>query len=84
MDLGISGVTSPIFGARKVEHVKGVLEAWADLAPIEVMNEVRTLERRIRSASPYVLPPQIRTSHGNTTYINPIEIKGKGSWITKD
>lgn len=53
-----TGVTSPIFGARKVEHVKGVLEAWADLAPIEVMNEVRTLAGEFEAQAPMSYPPK--------------------------
>jgi len=52
------GVTAPIFGARKVEHVNGVLEAWSNLAPPEAMNEVRTLAGEFEAQAPMSYPPK--------------------------
>jgi aryl-alcohol dehydrogenase-like predicted oxidoreductase len=52
------GVTAPIFGARKIEHVKGVLEAWSELAPSEVMAEVRALADEFETQAPMSYPPK--------------------------
>ncbi len=52
------GVTAPIFGARKIEHISGVLKAWSELAPREVMNEVRTLANEFEAQAPMSSPPK--------------------------
>ena len=52
------GVTAPIFGARKIEHIKGVLEAWSQLAPSEVMAEVRALADEFETQAPMSYPPK--------------------------
>jgi aryl-alcohol dehydrogenase-like predicted oxidoreductase len=51
------GVTAPIFGARKVEHIQGVLDAWSESAPDEVMAEVRAVADEFESQVPMVYPP---------------------------
>ncbi len=51
------GVTAPIFGARKIEHINGVLDAWSESAPAEVMAEVREVAGEFESRSPMTYPP---------------------------
>jgi aryl-alcohol dehydrogenase (NADP+) len=51
------GVTAPIFGARKVDHVKGVLKAWSESAPDEVMAEVRAVADEFETQAPMAYPP---------------------------
>lgn len=58
------GVTAPIFGARKVEHIKGVLEAWSEPAPAEVMAEVRDVADEFESQSPMFYPPKSGQAFG--------------------
>lgn len=58
------GVTSPIFGARKVEQVEGVLEAWSESAPAEVMAEVREVADEFEAQAPMVYPPKSGQAFG--------------------
>jgi len=58
------GVTSPIFGARKVEHITGVLEAWSESAPPEVMAEVRAVADEFESQAPMAYPPKSGQAFG--------------------
>ena len=51
------GVTSPIFGARTVEQVQGVLDAWSESAPDEVMARVRAIADDFESRAPMTYPP---------------------------
>ena len=51
------GVTAPIFGSRTVEQVQGVLEAWSESAPDEVMAEVREIAAAFESRAPMTYPP---------------------------
>jgi len=51
------GVTAPIFGARKIEHIQGVLDAWSESAPSEVMAEVRAVADEFESQAPMAYPP---------------------------
>jgi len=59
-----SGVTAPIFGARKVDHVQGVLAAWSESAPDEVMAEVRAVADEFESQAPMVYPPNSGQAFG--------------------
>lgn len=58
------GVTAPIFGARKVDHIKGVLEAWSESAPAEVMAEVRAVADEFESQAPMAYPPNSGQAFG--------------------
>jgi aryl-alcohol dehydrogenase-like predicted oxidoreductase len=58
------GVTAPIFGARKVEHIQGVLEAWSESAPDEVMAEVREVADEFESQTPMAYPPDSGQAFG--------------------
>jgi aryl-alcohol dehydrogenase-like predicted oxidoreductase len=52
------GVTSPIFGSRTVEQINGILDAWSESAPDEVMAEVRAVADEFESQAPMVYPPK--------------------------
>ncbi|MEK9675500.1 MAG: aldo/keto reductase [Chloroflexota bacterium] len=58
------GVTSPIFGARRVDQVEGVLDAWSESAPPEAMAEVRELADEFESQAPMVYPPKSGDAFG--------------------
>ena len=60
------GVTSPIFGARTVEQVQGVLDAWSEPAPDEVMAEVRAVADQFESQAPMTYPPNAGKAFGAT------------------
>jgi len=60
------GVTSPIFGARTVEQVQGVLDAWSEPAPDEVMAEVRAIADDFESRAPMTYPPHAGQAFGTT------------------
>lgn len=51
------GVTAPIFGSRTLEQVRGVLDAWSESAPDDVMAEVRTIANEFDAQSPMRYPP---------------------------
>lgn len=51
------GVTAPIFGSRTLEQVRGVLDAWSEPAPEEVMAEVRAIADEFDAKSPMRYPP---------------------------
>ncbi len=58
------GVTSPIFGARKLEQIEGVLKAWSESAPPEVMAEVRAVADELESQAPMAYPPKSGQAFG--------------------
>jgi aryl-alcohol dehydrogenase-like predicted oxidoreductase len=58
------GVTAPIFGARKVDHIKGVLSAWSESAPAEVMAEVREVADEFEAQAPMAYPPKSGQAFG--------------------
>ena len=58
------GVTCPIFGARTVEQVKGVLDAWSESAPDEVMADVREIADEFESQAPMRYPPKAGQAFG--------------------
>jgi aryl-alcohol dehydrogenase-like predicted oxidoreductase len=58
------GVTAPIFGARKIEQIQGVLDAWSESAPDEVMAEVRAIAAEFESQAPMVYPPNSGQAFG--------------------
>ena len=58
------GVTSPIFGSRTVEQIKGILDAWSESAPDEVMAEVRAAADEFESQAPMVYPPPLSKDSG--------------------
>jgi aryl-alcohol dehydrogenase-like predicted oxidoreductase len=60
------GVTAPIFGARTVEQVQGVLDAWSESAPDEVMAEVRAVADDFESRAPMNYPPHAGAAFGAT------------------
>ncbi len=51
------GVTAPIFGARSDAQIDGVLDAWSEKAPDEVMAEVRSVAEEFAANSPMNYPP---------------------------
>ena len=52
------GVTSPIFGARRVDQIEGIIEAHSVRAPDDVMAEVMEIAKEFAASSPMVYPPQ--------------------------
>lgn len=58
------GVTSPIFGSRTVEQINGILDAWSESAPDEVMAEVRALADEFESHAPMDYPPNTGQASG--------------------
>ena len=60
------GVTAPIFGARTVEQVQGVLDAWSESAPDAVMADVRKIADRFESQAPMTYPPNAGQAFGAT------------------
>jgi aryl-alcohol dehydrogenase-like predicted oxidoreductase len=58
------GVTAPIFGARKLEHITGVLDAWSESAPPEVMAEVRAVADEFEAQAPMAYPPNSGQAFG--------------------
>ena len=59
------GVTAPIFGARSIDQLDGILDAWATLASAEVMDDVRAIADDLASASSMNYPPQPGLAFGN-------------------
>ena len=51
------GVTAPIFGARRVDQVEDVLEAWSSKASPDVMLEVGKVADDLAAALPMKYPP---------------------------
>ncbi len=54
---GHDGVTSPIFGARRIEQLDGILDAWSQPAAAETMAEVRTVADDFAASAPMNYPP---------------------------
>ncbi len=51
------GVTSPIFGARTEDQLKGTLEAWRSTPNAEAMAEVKVVADEFAANSPMDYPP---------------------------
>ena len=51
------GVTAPIFGARRMDQLEGILDAWENPAPNEVMGEVRAIADDFAEVSTMNYPP---------------------------
>lgn len=54
---GFPGVTSPIFGARRIDQVEGIIAAHSQSAPAEAMAEVMSIAEEFAAGSPMVYPP---------------------------
>lgn len=65
------GVTAPIFGARTVEQVLGVLDAWSEPAPDEIMAEVRGIADDFESRAPMAYPPNAGRAFGTVPASSP-------------
>ena len=52
------GVTAPIFGARRLDQLDGILDAWSERASAEAMSEVRAIADEFQSVEPMNYPPQ--------------------------
>ena len=52
------GVTAPIFGARSMEQLDGILDAWSELASDDAMVEVRAIAGEFQAVEPMNYPPQ--------------------------
>ena len=52
------GVTAPIFGARRLDQLDGILDAWSERASEEAMSEVRAIADEFQSVEPMNYPPQ--------------------------
>ncbi len=52
------GVTAPIFGARRIDQIEGIIEAHSERAPDEAMAEVMAIAEEFAASSPMVYPPQ--------------------------
>ncbi len=51
------GVTAPIFGARRIDQLDGILEAWSRRVSDEAMAEVRTIADDFAASEPMNYPP---------------------------
>lgn len=51
------GVTSPIFGARRIDQLDETLEAWSESASDEAMSEVRAVADDFAAVGPMNYPP---------------------------
>ena len=51
------GVTSPIFGARRIDQLDGILDAWSQPADAETMAEVRAIADEFAASAPMNYPP---------------------------
>ena len=51
------GVTAPIFGARRIEQIEGIIEAHSERAPAEAMAEVRGIADEFAASTPMTYPP---------------------------
>ncbi len=51
------GVTAPIFGARRIDQLDGILEAWSRRASDEAMAEVRAIADDFAASQPMNYPP---------------------------
>ncbi len=52
------GVTAPIFGARRIDQLDGILDAWSKPASEEAMTEVRAIADEFQAVEPMNYPPQ--------------------------
>tara|TARA_B100000686_G_C16800986_1_gene986037 strand:- start:4833 stop:5837 length:1005 start_codon:yes stop_codon:yes gene_type:complete len=69
-----SGVTAPIFGARTIEQIQGILNAWSESAPIEAMADVQAVADAFEAQTPMFYPPKSGEAFG----ILPVSIKSHG------
>jgi aryl-alcohol dehydrogenase-like predicted oxidoreductase len=51
------GITAPIFGARRIDQVEGIIEAHSERAPDDVMAEVAAVADEFAASSPMTYPP---------------------------
>ena len=51
------GVTAPIFGARRMDQLDGILSAWSESASEEAMAEVRAIADDFAASAPMNYPP---------------------------
>ena len=51
------GVTAPIFGARRLDQLDGILDAWSERASEEAMSEVRAIADEFQAVEPMNYPP---------------------------
>ena len=54
---GHDGVTAPIFGARSMKQLDGILDAWSRPASEEAMAEVRDIADQFQAVEPMNYPP---------------------------
>ena len=52
------GVTAPIFGARRLDQLDGILDAWSERASEEAMFEVRAIADEFQAVEPMNYPTQ--------------------------
>ena len=52
------GVTAPIFGARRLDQLDGILDAWSERASEEAMSEVRAIADEFQAVELMNYPPQ--------------------------
>ena len=51
------GITSAIVGARREDHIEGIIDAWSEDAPGDVMAEVRRIADDFAANTPTGYPP---------------------------
>ena len=51
------GITSAIVGARREDHIEGIIDAWSEDAPGDVMAEVRKIADEFAAKTPTDYPP---------------------------
>ena len=61
------GVTAPIFGARRIDQLDGILEAWSRAASEEAMAEVREIADDFAASAQMNYPPAPGQASGTIT-----------------
>jgi aryl-alcohol dehydrogenase-like predicted oxidoreductase len=51
------GITSTIAGARREDHIEGIMDAWSEDASPDVMAEVRRIADEFAAGTPSDYPP---------------------------
>ena len=55
------GITSAIVGARREDHIEGIINAWSEDASVDVMAEVRRIADDFAAKMPADYPPAFNT-----------------------
>ncbi len=64
------GVTSPIFGARRIDQIEGIIDAHSERAPDDAMAEVLAIADEFAASNPMLYPPRPGGASGR-----PVELR---------